>query len=145
MKGKHTMGFLDLFRKKTDTVNIDNINVETNVNDTYYKIKSMSVEEYNKYLKKQKHNDFLNARAKIEKIIDEAYQDYIDECKRNSNYILDSFHIEENTYGITENDIRTFLCNGKVKIKNYNVEWYYCTQWTIRSPELKVYVLKKGN
>lgn len=105
------------------------------------KIKSMSVEEYNNYLK----NDvFFKVKEKIKNIIDIAYQDYINECKSKGEYIDDFFFIYEGTYGITKDDIKSFLHKRKTKIKNYKVKWH-AISYSYIPPCLFVDVLKEKN
>ena len=130
----------DIIRDKLPIINDKLTNM-----DMDNKIESMSVKEYNQYLNKQKHNKFLEAKAKVETIIDQAYQDYIDECKRESKHIYDFFFIRENTYGITEDDIKSFLCKGKIKIKNYSVKWNYFEHSDLLSPDLLIDVLTDGD
>ena len=91
------------------------------------KIKSMSAEEYNKYLNEQNFQKFLRAKEKVENIIDQAYQDYINECKIKNIYVDRQFFINENTYGITIEDIDSFIGHEDIDIKNYtvNVIWQH--------------------
>ena len=115
--------FINLLRwKKSTNIKADK---SDNIDD---KIKSMSAEEYNAYLDNKEENDFINAMNKVEKIIDQAYQDYIDYCKRKSVHIKEYFYLEENTYGITAKDIDCFLGRGDwekgVAIKNYRVKYH---------------------
>lgn len=120
-----------------------NINKSTDIDD---KIKSISVEEYNQYLVKQRHNYFLKAVNKVEKIIDKAYLDYCNECKLKGKYINGFFFIRENTYGITAKDIDSFLVegdlNGKVYIKNYSVKWHHFHWMVPNSLEVDVLTTK---
>ena len=114
--------FNNLFRWKKSAKIVDKSN------DIDDKIKSMSAEEYNAYLDNKEENDFIKATKKAEKIIDQAYQNYVDYCKRKSVHIKDYFYLEENTYGITAKDIDCFLGRGDwekgVAIKNYRVKYH---------------------
>lgn len=69
--------FVNLFRrKKSANIKADKSdNKIVKSNDIDDKIKSMSAEEYNAYLDNKEENDFINAMNKVEKIIDQAYQD----------------------------------------------------------------------
>jgi len=115
--------FINLFRRKKSA----DIKVVKS-DDIDDKIKSMSAEEYNAYLYNKEENNFINAKNKVEKIIDQAYQNYIDYCKRKSVHINEYFYLEENTYGITAKDIDCFLGRGDwkkgVAIKNYRVKYH---------------------
>ena len=138
--------FINLFRRKKSVKIIDK---SDNIDD---KIKSMSAEEYNAYLDNKEENDFINAMNKVEKIIDQAYQDYIDYCKRKSVHIKEYFYLEENTYGIIAKDIDCFLGRGDwekgVAIKNYRVKYHsygkYGTRYyTPPKPDLIITVEKE--
>ena len=112
--------------KKKKSNNYDDINNNNNI-ELDNKVKSMSVEEYNRYLEQQDCINFLKARSKLEKIIDVAYQDYINKCKIKRKYIDNYFFINKDTYGITKEDINSFPLTRKVEIKNYIIsrEWQH--------------------
>lgn len=112
--------------KKKKSNSYDNINNNDNI-ELDNKVKSMSVKEYNEYLEQQDCINFLKATSKLKKIIDIAYQNYIDECKIKRKHIDDYFYIYEDTYGITEEDIHSFPLTRKVEIKNYIIsrEWQH--------------------
>ena len=112
--------------KKKKSNSYDDINNNNNI-ELDNKVKSMSVKEYNRYLEQQDCINFLKVRSKLEKIIDVAYQDYINKCKIERKYIDDYFYIHEDTYGITKEDINSFPLLRKVEIKNYiiNREWQH--------------------
>lgn len=151
--------FINNFNKSTDInaesiksidINAESIKSTTDIEDT---IKSMSVDEYNTYLNQKQKEKFRIAVDKVEKIIDQAYQDYANNCKRNGKYIYDFFYLEKNTYGITEQDIECFQGEGDYKlgvaIKNYRVKYHYYGKFFsygyggIPSPDLFVTVRKE--
>ena len=102
---------------------IKNLFCKIKENDIDETIQSMSVDEYNEWLEKEKDIKFKKICQKLENILDKAWQHHVYNSKKDRIFISKLFVLTENDYGITFDEILSFYLKDKVRIGDFLV-WY---------------------
>lgn len=94
-----------------------------NDNEWFEKVKDMPIDEYNEFLNSEKDEKFKKACSYLDSILDSAYENYIIKCKRNKQYIDNTFFLHKNEYGLTSDLMLPFYLKDEITIRNYKVKY----------------------